>query len=491
MKIAFIYPDFESLGIEYLMAVCRRDGHEAQLISYLAEDLFFNRVRTDVPFDDIADQAIRSSVQVCAFSCVTENYQMQLACARALKKKAPHIVTIFGGVHPTAVPHRVLANPEVDCVAIGEAEVSFADLLEAGLVSSGRFTFPDVPVPGIVFKKSGRLVGDVVEGPLADLDSLPFPAKEDFAEKEPKVFHEYQIMTSRGCPYKCSYCFNSQMFGLCGKVLLRQRSVENVIAELKRVKERHSLKYVMFVDDSFTTNTQWVMEFCRRYKDEICLPFSCIANPFYLNKEKASALRSAGCVAVQIGVQSLSEDICETILLRKSDTGKIAQVLDDMRELGIMVQVDHMLGIPGERIEQQEESIRFYNEHRPGSILVFWLTYYPKTEIVEMMRRRGLISDEDLEKLEEGYRDAGDSYLLSGKAVDPSPFYSTAFLLAWLPIFPRFFVRFLIDSRFYRLLQVKSHLFNVAFPRAIIALTDARDIRGRSHVFRFLKGGTK
>jgi radical SAM superfamily enzyme YgiQ (UPF0313 family) len=383
------------------------------------------------------------------------------------------------------VPKKVLAKPEVDCVALGEAEVSLCDFLRA-CEAGNAFSLPKAPVQGMVFKQSGATVGEFGIGPAPDLDALPWPDKAPFYSAFKGSDHEYRIMTSRGCPCSCSYCFNSHWNQLRGDRRVRQRSIDNVIAELRWAKQQFPVKYVLFMDDSFTTSRDWILAFCRRYKEEIGLPFACIANPRLVDREMLETLHDAGAWNMQIGVQHISNRICAEVLHRVSDAAAIGRTLDDLRDIGIMVQVDHMLGIPGDSIEMQEESVRFYNRHRPSLISILWLTYYPKTTIIETAVEQGLLTDDDLAKIDDGIRLTSESYLSGGSMRNPGPYYSISFLMNYLPLLPRFVVSFLLRTRLYRVFAVKNFVVSTAVPRAIQSVFNRRDFRGRSYLVRFL-----
>ncbi|MDI6786597.1 MAG: radical SAM protein [bacterium] len=485
IKITFVYPDFENLGVEYLMAVCLEDGHEVDFVYYQAEDPYLGRKAKTISFQQIAKKIAKAQPHIVAFSCVTDNYQYQLLCARTLKEIMPEVITIFGGVHPTAVPEKVLRNTEVDCVAIGEAEKSLSDFLREGK-KDDMFILPENPIEGIVFKKQDKLVGKFKEGPFVDLNELPFPYKTPFFLSLKDSSHEYRIITSRGCPYSCSYCFNSYLHKLREKNFIRQRKVDNVIDELIWAKVHYSPKYILFVDDSFTTNMEWIFEFCNRYKKEIGLPFGCIANPYYINRKIAAALSSAGCINMQIGIQSLSEELCSKILRRKSNNDRIAESIKDLKEVGIMVQVDHMLGIPDDTLKLQEESALFYNKYRPNLISIFWLTYYPKTSIVEIAKQKGILTKNNISNVEEGKRLIEGSYLAGGSMSNPKPYYSISLLFNWLPILPRWLINFLVHSRLYRIFRIKNYFISTALPRVIQSIFNQKDFRGRSHIIRFI-----
>jgi radical SAM superfamily enzyme YgiQ (UPF0313 family) len=255
---------------------------------------------------------------------------------------------------------------------------------------------------------------------------------------------------------------------------------------LQQAKADRHIRYVLFLDDCFTMNSKWLSMFCEQYRQKIALPFACISSPFYMNKAKARWLGEAGCINMQIGIQSLSEELCSGVLQRKSSNKKIADVLTDVRRAGIMTQVDHMLGIPGDNIELQEYSALFYNRYRPNLISIFWLTYYPGTAIIDYALKKSVISDADVEKIKDGIPLTKESYLSGGSMKNPRPFYAISFLFNWLPLMPAFLISFLIHTRLYRLFRIKNYLLSTALPRIIQSLLNRKDFRGRSHIRRFI-----
>ena len=486
-KITFVYPDYESLGVEYLMATCLKDGHEVDYIHYHAEDdMCIGKKRKAISFLNIAKRIKNTQPHVVAFSCVIDNYQFQLSCAKAVKEILPQAVIVFGGIHPTAVPEVVLKEEEVDCVSIGEAENSFSDFLKACRFDSNN-AMPSHPIKGMVYKAGGKIIGDYKEGELPDLNELPFPYKKPFYSRLKACSREYYVMASRGCPYNCSYCFNSYVRYSRGVGVLRQRSVANVIAELLVAKRNYAPRYITFLDDCFTINDAWLMEFCRSYKKDINLPFACIAIPQYLNKEKIKALNMAGCCHVQIGVQSLNKELCEKILQRQSDNAKIAEAICLLKESGIIVQVDHMLGRPGDTLNIEEDGALFYNRIRPHIISVFWLTYYPKTAIVDIAKQKGILNSEDMVNINEGRSLTNKSLHTGGSIKDPRPYYGICTLLHWIPLLPSWLVIFLIKRKLYNRFLINNTVILVGLPRFLLAILHRRNFRDRESIIRFFR----
>ncbi len=174
-KITFVYPDFESFGIECLMSVCVANGIDVELVYYEAQNAYLGTKNDAINYSTIATRIISTVPCIVAFSCVTDNFQDQIKCARALKQINQNVFTIFGGIHITAVPDLVIKYPEVDSIAIGEAEISLIEFIKKCGGGVKNFEFPDDPVAGIVHKKNGHIVGDFITGELPDLESLPRP----------------------------------------------------------------------------------------------------------------------------------------------------------------------------------------------------------------------------------------------------------------------------------------------------------------------------
>jgi radical SAM superfamily enzyme YgiQ (UPF0313 family) len=435
----------------------------------------------------VAREIVATEPDVAAFSCVTDNYRHQIQVAAEVKRLRPGILTVFGGVHPTAVPGRVLHRPEVDAVALGEAEISFPQFLAACRRTGSGLGLPTDAVTGFVFRHDGRIVGDFQEGSrVSNLDQLPFPCKAPFVAALPDTGTYYFIMTSRGCPFQCAYCHNSTRHEGSGAKRVWQRSVDNVLAELSWAKDNFPVRYVLFVDDCFTTHGRFLTDFCPRYRQEIGLPFWCLTHPLYLTADKVRLLRDAGCNSITIGVQSLTPEINRDIINRQSDQARIAEQIRLLRQAGILVQVDHILGLPGDTVEREEKSALFYADHRPDILSVFWLTYYPRVAILETAKAHGLITDADIEQLEEGEKIAPGNFHLGGSLRDAAPYYAISFLMNYIPLLPRALTRFLVRTRIYRWFRITNFYLALALPRFFISLVNPRYIVGRSNIRRLV-----
>lgn len=456
MKITFVALSMEQLPLSLLASVARENGHETDLA--FAASLFNDRFQLDIPtlsrhFDDTAlvlEEIERQRPQVIAASVLTSTYQWFLDVARHAKAVNPGVKVIFGGVHPSAVPELVVARPEVDAVCIGEGEEAFPLWLDA--VEQGDLSRP---IPNMIVKaEDGRLLRGPQKGFIQDLDSLPAFDKhlwEEFID----VGDPYMTMSSRGCPYRCTFCFNNFFArlpeGQKGKYV-RQRSVDHMMAELTAAKRRYKLRLVDFEDDIFTVNKGWLAEFLPRYKKEIGVPFKCLTHPKYIDAETADWLADAGCTWAQMGVQSVDEDFKFRQLKRYEKQNHVEQAIDAMERRGIHVKCDHIFGLPGEPENAQMNAWDLYADHTPSRVGTYWAAYYPGTEMVQQGLDLNLITPEDVDRINTGeFVSVFHTFSAMHQTQRLDLFSTYELIFRLMPLFPRRIRRTLTYERFRRI----------------------------------------
>ncbi len=470
MKVLFLYIGVENIGIEYLAASARRAGHQVELA--FDPSLFGGHLMWDFPslakmFDkraSVLKKVSEMKPDAAAFSCVSANYQWSLGLARDIKRTHPGITTMFGGTHVTAVPERVIAEDAVDCAIVSEADISFP-LALADIESGSR-----EPRPGVWRKIDGEIVRGPAPEPVEDMDALPFPAKDLFYSKAPALERHYTIMASRGCPFKCTYCHNSYSSSLSGGQRMRDRSVDNIVAELEPVAARGRARLVKFYDDVFGFNKKWLEEFAEKYPSRVGLPFYCSLHPRTANEETADRLKESGCRYVAIGIQSVDEGQRRNVLKRIYSNDDARRSVALLKERGIRVLLDHIIGLPGDTEEMMEEAARFYNELRPTRLLVFWLSYFPGTEILAAASASGLLSEVEVESINAGME--GSFYAgHGGRRV--SMFMRFIAFFSLIPILPRGAIELMIRKKFYRRLPPSSTLSKIAVALNALFTRDA------------------
>ena len=489
-RITFIYRNYEGLGVGYLAAYVRALGHQVQLVLYPdpwsdtyvkqkdKDSAMMGRLQGRVD-RELLREIVEFDPDLVCFSSVTDDYQWCLRTA-GMVKAATRAATIFGGIHVTSVPERVVVHPCVDLLGLGEGERSLGKLLDQ--LDDWR-AGAELDVPGIWYEREGEIHRGGWGEAIQDLDSLPFPAKDLFYAREPGLACTYTIVSSRGCPYRCTYCYNAVMLPVYreqGK-WLRQRSVDNVIDELKWAVRHYHPRHFLFMDDVFASSRKWVEEFAERYRREIDVSFALVTEAVVLKEETVRCLKEAGLVNVQIGVQTLNEESKERID-RPESREQLERALANLNKYGVHYQVDHMLGIPGETDEDQRQALEFYNVYRPDIVSVFWLKYYPKLPIIDFAIEKGILRPEDVADIEEGRNEA--SYLFGGNAPEFRRWLGYNMLFGWLNFLPRRLAGFLLRRDRVRWLAFESFFLSASLPRILSAFSRRADFRGRDWLRR-------
>lgn len=387
----------ELLGVELLSALLRRAGHRTSLVYDPA--LFADRFALDLPplarafdrLDRVVEQILALRPDLLALSAMTPTYAWARTLARRVRARRP-IPTVIGGTHASAVPAHVVAQPEFDWACQGEGEAALVALVE-DLAHGGQ----GAGIPNLWRRHRGQPLPPPGQAPfVADLDALPLPDKDLYRPHMPRR-GMYGIMTSRGCPYACTYCFNSQFrdTGADGpRGYLRRRSVEGVLHELEHATVHHPFRYVEFHDDIFTTDRRWLRDFAPRYRKQIGAPFGCSSHARCLDDERVALLQQAGCVRVKMGVQSLDGPDYRRRVLKRTDTEQqVAAAIDTCRRRGLRIEVDQIIGLPGEAPHARQRALDFYRAHPPDRIGAYRYTWFPGTELTQRALDTGQLSD--------------------------------------------------------------------------------------------------
>lgn len=464
MKITFLAMGAENLGIEALSAFLKENGHETALA--YDPSLFDDKTYYKIDFlaklfdikKEIIKKAIASKPDLIGINIFIDNYKWALYMAREIKKSIK-VPVIFGGVFPTASPETVLKEDCVDMVCLGEGEEALLELVNS--MEKGEV---DYSIKNIWFKKDGEIIKNTLR-PLQNLDEMPLYDKELF-EKEIPTKNHYLTVTQKGCPYSCTYCEHNFLRkfddGLGSH--LRRKSMDNILNELKIMKEKYNFKEVDFKDNIFTVGRQWTLDFLKRYKEEIDVPFRVLSHPLCMDEDIAHALKEAGVHRVQLGIQSMNQKTRNEILKRFETNEQIINCFNALDKYKVNYSIDHIFGLPYETEKEQIEAARVYAKLKSCSrITVFWLTYFPKTDMVNIAKEAGLIREKDIESIERGneptYQTEQGSLRDEGLK-DIFKNYQIFFRL--MPVLPKFIISFILNhnlQRYFKYLPRKTVVF--------------------------------
>jgi len=337
MKVCFIQKEaFPYFGVMSLAGYIKQRGIDAFV-------LIANRER-DLP------AAVRNiNPDLIAFSVLTTEHAWLESTAAQIRKIAPTTPIIVGGVHAILYPEAVMDIPSIDLVCTGEGE----EPLSAVCRVIARTEQDYAGIPGIGFRKSGEVVFHQCRPLLNDLTGH-YEDRELYYARYPFLRRDglKQFMSSRGCPYYCSFCFNSTLQALFlgqGRYL-RKKSASHFIEEIKRVKRDSPMKAIFFADDLFTLDTSWLESFLPLYRREIGLPFMCTTRANLMNDHVAVLLKEAGCHTVSFGIETGNERIRREVLRKDITDEQIAGCAQILKNNGIRIQTSNMFCLPDETL---------------------------------------------------------------------------------------------------------------------------------------------
>ena len=454
MRLLFIQPEFENIGIEYVSAALKREGHATDLV-FIPKP--FENTSFKVRDDDEGEENSKISKKiesfkpdVIGFSPFTSHFRWSVRKSEFIKQKFPEKFILFGGVHASFIPETTIEEESIDGVMVGEAEIAIVEFAK---------NFGDraklLKTPNLWIADKGEIRQNDL-APQIEMDDLPYPDKDLFYD----IFPEYQkrstftFMASRGCPYQCTYCCNDIYFDLYkGQQTVRFQSPKYVVEQLKYFKNKFHFNRVDFMDDVLATKLERLEEMLPLYKKEIGLPWVCFMYPnrFTIKESVVKILKETGCEWMKVGVQSADEDYRRNILKRRETNDLVIKLADVCKKHKLSFSFDHILNMPGETTEGLIAAIRLYNRCKPVIVNFGSLIYLPKTRIVEHGLKYREITEEDVKLINKGLDPmVGKSNIERFKGKESAINYSIiTFLLIVVTLLPRGIFERLLKTGFY------------------------------------------
>ncbi len=405
MRVLFVYPNLYTQmgfnhGLASLSSVLKAAGHTTRLVN-LNENL------PPVPTADDLWDIVRSwQPGMIGFSCLTQQYRAALDIAEDLRARAaaagvelPPLVV--GGIHPTMVPQDVMADGVWDHVGVGECEDALAELVRR--IEAGES--PE-DVRNFVSWKGGarpEMVARGTHGPeqfamnpvgeFPDFARLPMPDYElfDVQRITDQKHGWFGLITSRGCPYRCTYCLNHKIvdrykaeLGRSVKDIgfFRFRPAESMLAEIRHVLATYrNVGTFIMDDDLFTQNVPHALEFCELYSQSgIDVPFVVNAHVKQLDERVAEALAKAGCRILKLGIESGSPRVRKEVLKRHMTQKDIFETVASGERHGLHTSGFVMVGLPGETHAERWETVDLLAEVRIGRYRTSYFYPFPGTD---------------------------------------------------------------------------------------------------------------
>jgi anaerobic magnesium-protoporphyrin IX monomethyl ester cyclase len=360
------------IGLIYIGTVLKHNNHEVKILD-----------RNLYPSDDYLKELLKRGYDFIGIGAYTGRMLYDAVEVSKIVKENSSSIVVWGSFHPTIVPEETLKNPYIDHIIRGEGEEIFLEMVN--LHEKGRdFT-----------KIKGLDLNPLATPP--DINSFP---PIDYGLVEIEKYPNFFVSTSRGCPYKCTFCYNS--YGCDSIKPYRNLSFEKSVELIENVVNKYKIKTFTIVDDNFPSDKEKLKKITP-IMNKLGIRFDTFCRANYADIETLKLLKSAGCWQIQIGVESGSQRILN--FLKKGTTVKMnSEAIQNCKKVGIFSHTSFMIGIPTETIEDIKETIEFIKKNKPdlGGAGIFHP--FPKTILWDYCVEKGLIKEpKTIEEWAESY----------------------------------------------------------------------------------------
>lgn len=376
------------LGLLSIGAVLEKEGIPVEIVP------------TDVHrmgWGDIRRKIEREKPDIIGVTITTENRFQSFKLVRLAKKAYPQALTVLGGPHASMAAEDCLEHiPEIDVVVRGEGEITMLEICRAW--DKKRDLGGLAEASGISLRTDGSIRSNPPRPPILDLDSLPCPAFHlvpfeqynfRFAVPGRGPLPAVNVMTSRGCPFNCSFCATPINWGRH----VRMRSPEHVVREIERLKERYGIKVVFFFDDTFNASPKRAEEICDLIiARHLGIFFKCDVRIDIMSKPLLEKMKRAGLFHLSFGIEAGSERVRDEIVNKKIDIEDFHNLVRWCRELDIIPNVFFIFSHPTETWDEAQETIRIIEQYKDGiegSVAI--LHIYPGTPLERLARETGFL----------------------------------------------------------------------------------------------------
>ena len=394
MKILFLSPPqeekmFPSLGIAYLVAVLNEAGHEAVLND-----------GAGISLKKMLAEVEKIKPEIIGISMNTTNRFEALGLAKEIKKRFG-VPIVLGGPHASLMTDQLLKNYDfVDFIIRNEAEKTIVKFIEA---LENKKSLKNVK--GISYREKDKeggmkIVHNSQAEPIMNLDELPFPEWKFFDLKKyskqdeyPEEFADYpigSIISSRGCPFQCTFCSSSQLWGH----RIRFRSAENVLEEIKMLYDL-GIRFFVYNDDNFTSDKKRAIKICKLMVEEGLhekMGWQCRAEVNLMDDELVSWMKKANCNMIEFGIEDCTPEGIRWF--KKGHTHEqVTKAFELCKKNGIKIKSYFILGGDCETKENIQRKKKYIADLDPDATTASILLAYPGTDIYELGKKKKLWGD--------------------------------------------------------------------------------------------------
>jgi anaerobic magnesium-protoporphyrin IX monomethyl ester cyclase len=379
-RVANVMPP---LGLASIAAYLEQQGLHADIVDCFAHPDSDDRIR----------ELLRDTRPgFIGISCTTSSFADGVRLIELAKSELPEIKAIMGGAHISALREQILeTTPQIDYTVIGEGERTVELLMRSGGSNVGD-------VPGIVFRDGDDAIFSGHQPTAMELDALPFPAYEKlggYPQTYKLPIFNYptapnaSCISSRGCPYQCSYCDRSVF-----RQSFRFNSAEYLYEHLRYLKERWGIRHINFYDDQFTFHRRRVKEFCNLMVERpLNMTFNCAVRAEHVDFELLKQMKSAGCWMISLGIETGDPELLARHR-QNSDLELLADRIRDIKRAKIRTKGLLMMGLPGETEESIQRSMAYVASLPIDDFNLTKFTPFPGSPVHETIREFGTFNED-------------------------------------------------------------------------------------------------
>jgi anaerobic magnesium-protoporphyrin IX monomethyl ester cyclase len=338
---------------------------------------------------DVLSRVLSFKPDLVGFTAVTSSFLNAYRLTEQIKKREPNITVVIGGVHVSALRSNILASyPAIDYLVTGEGERAMAAL------ASGE---KPGAIQGLVYRDGTEIMDNGLRTDLCELDSLPFPAYhklEGFPDKYEAALFNYPkapsatIISSRGCPYQCSYCDRSVY-----RRSFRYNSAEYLYDHMAFLKKQFGIRHVFFYDDLFTFNRERIEKFCRLLRVKpLKMTYNCAVRVGHIDDDLLKMLKASGCWMVSLGIESGAPEI---LARHKTavDFNEMRTTVKRIQRSGLRAKGLFMMGLPGETEATIQMTSDFITNLELDDMNMTKFTPFPGSPIYKTIHQEGLFEE--------------------------------------------------------------------------------------------------
>jgi radical SAM superfamily enzyme YgiQ (UPF0313 family) len=375
------------IGLAYVAACLEKAGHQVTLID--SDPLGLN-------FEQVVSTVVNGKPDVVGLTGMTAMMDIVFDLAKAIKRRDKKIITVLGGVHGSALPVQTMEEEAcIDILVKGEGETTAVELMEA--LDSDRYVKNLSDVKGICYREKG----DVIENPprpsIQDLDDLPFPAYHLLPMDKYRSYGWYawingirqpygSIHTSRGCPYKCTFCDANIILGR----KYRCRSIENVMGEIDLLVNKYGIRSLRFEDETLTVKKDRAKSLCNALiKRQYHCEYAGAGRVNEIDEETLHLMKKANFILINYGVESGNDRVLDSIN-KNFTTEQVKGVFEMTEKAGLFSMASFIIGLPEDTRETCEETIKYARELKADYTGVACLIPFPGTEVYRYALDQGV-----------------------------------------------------------------------------------------------------